>query len=84
MPIAAFGLACFALGGCTGCFAMARRHASRWAGVTAEMRKMRDALSVVQIIDAEERRDGPITANIYQRAKAIHDLETRLDHNLGA
>lgn len=71
------------LGGFAGCFIMAGRHAVKVAALNADLVAMRDALSVVQIIDADEQRGGPITASIYQRAKAIRDLEARLDNNLG-
>ena len=72
------------LGGFAGCFIMAGRHAVKVAALNADLVAMRDALSVVQIIDADEHRGGPITASAYQRAKAIHELETRLDNQLGA
>lgn len=72
------------LGGFAGCFIMVGRHAVRVAALNAELIAMRDALSVVQIIDADEHRGGPITASAYRRAKAIHELETRLDNQLGA
>jgi hypothetical protein len=83
MTAAAFGCGLL-LGGFGGCLAMAGRHARKIAALNADLVAMRDSLSVVQIIDADEHRDGPITANTYQRAKAIHDLETRLDNHIGA
>jgi len=71
-----------AVGGFGGCFLMAARHARRVAAMGDEMRRMRSALSVIQLIDADERTQGAITAAGYERAKAIHELETALNQHI--
>jgi hypothetical protein len=71
-----------AVGGFGGCFAMAARHANRMAHMAHEMQRMRSALSVIQLIDADERTQGAITAAGYERARAIHELETALNQHI--
>ena len=71
-----------AVGGFGGCFLMAARHADRMAHMAHEMHRMRSALSVIQIIDADQRTTGPLTAAGYERARAIHELETALNQHI--
>ena len=71
-----------AVGGFGGCFMMAARHARHVSRMGAEVHRMRSALSVIQIIDADQYSPGPLTAAGYERARAIHELETALNQHI--